>query len=126
MLAILRKWLIILVALYPFGVLASCSNYGLVDFVTKPRSLLAKIQPGMAPADVEAIVGRPPEHKFAYGCTPDCGPFSYTWTINGHHVEVYFEQDGRVGNVFTYPHREPGLMERFIALVFFWWRPDFD
>jgi hypothetical protein len=126
MLAKLRKWLIILVACYPFGVLASCSTYGLVNFVTKPRNLVAKIHPGMAPADVEAIVGRPPDRTFGIGCVPDCGPFGHTWTINGHQVQVIFEQDGRVRDVFTYPYREPAAIERLIDVVFFWWVPNFD
>lgn len=126
MLARLRKWLIVLAVAYPLGMLASCGTYGLVDFVTMPRDLVAKIQPGMEPAAVEAIVGRPPDRTFAIGCTPDCGPFGHTWTINGHQVQVIFEQDGRVRDVFTYPYREPTAIERFIDLVFFWWVPNFD
>jgi hypothetical protein len=126
MLGMLRKWLIDLAVAYPLGMLASCSTYGLVDFVTRPRDLVAKIQPGMEPADVEAIVGRPPESTYGIGCAPDCGPFGHTWTINGHQVQVIFEQDGRVRDVFTYPYREPTAIGRFIDLVFFWWVPNFD
>ena len=126
MLATLRKWPIILAVGYPLGMLASCSTYGLVDFVTKPRDLAAKIQPGMTAGDVEAIVGRPPEHTYGIGCVPDCGPFGHTWTINGHQVQVIFEQDGRVRDVFTRPCQEPTAIERFIDLVFFWWVPNLD
>jgi len=125
MLAPLRKWLVILVACYPFGVLASCITFALVDVVTEPRNLVAKIHSGMAPADVEAIIERPSEYKQKYACVPDCGPFSYNWTINGHRVEVIFEQGGRVEQVFTY-HRETGPIARLIGVVFFWWVPNLD
>jgi hypothetical protein len=125
MFAALRKWLAILVILYPLGGLASCSTFALVDKLTEPRNLLAKVHTGMTPKDVEAIIGRPPEFKINYACVPDCGPFSHNWTIYGHRVEVLFGQSGRVEEVIAW-QREPGPIGRFIGWVFFWWVPNLD
>src|SRR5262245_27716631 len=99
MFATLRKWLAILVLIYPLGGLASCSTFALVDKLTEPRNLLAKVHAGMTSADVETAIGRPPEYKVNYACVPDYGPFSHNWTIYGHRIEVLFDQGGRVKEV---------------------------
>ena len=123
MFSFFMKWLALLAILYLLGGLASCSTYAIFNKLTEPHGLMAKIRPGMTPADAEAIVGRPPEYELNYACVPDCGPFSYNWTIDSHRVEVIFNRSGRVQEVYTY-RREPTRIERFIGWVFFWWVPD--
>jgi hypothetical protein len=123
MLPILRRWLTVLTIFYLAGGFASWSTLLLIDKFTEPRNLLAKIRPGLAPADVKATIGRSPEYRHNYACVPDCGPFSHNWTISGHRVEVIFDRSGRVERVFAY-RRDPGRIERFIGWVYFWWVSD--
>jgi hypothetical protein len=121
----LRRWLTVLTIFYLFGAVSSCSTYLLADKFTEPRDLLAKVRPGMTPAEVEAIVGRPSEYKLNYACVPDCGPFSHNWTVFGHRVEVFFDRSGHATDSLAW-HWVPGPVARIFGWVFFWWVPNLD
>jgi hypothetical protein len=120
-------WLFVLLMFYLLGGVASCSTFVIADQITGIQShvLLGKVRDGMTPAEVEAIIGRSSEYQQHYACTPDCGPFSHNWTVQGHRLEVIFDQSGHATQRFTYPS-EPGAVSRFFRWVFLWWLPDFD
>jgi hypothetical protein len=116
--------LLIPLALYPLG----CQTWLVGSMASEKvtgkdvEALQARLRKGMTPAQVAALVGRPPEDKGYFGSMDDEAPFAHHWTVRGHRLQVTFE-NGRATEWWSWPRREyDGFFHRF----FLWWMPELD
>jgi hypothetical protein len=121
----LSWWLLVLLLCYPLGYATFVVTSEVADSVTAKESenLLTRIRSGMAPAEVEAVIGRSLEYTVPYARVGDDEQFSHNWTIRGYRLEVIFV-NGRSAQWHTF-EPEPSPVRRLFGWVFFWWLAPF-
>jgi hypothetical protein len=119
------RWLLLLLLCYPLGCGVFIATSRVTDSATAKESeaLVARIDLGMTPGEVESVMGRPSEYTVQYARSQDGEQFSHNWTVRSHRLEVIFV-NGRSVQRHTF-RAAPGPVRRFFGWVFFWWLEPF-
>jgi hypothetical protein len=91
------------------------------DSITKKESeaILKKLRSGMSPAEVEEMIGRPPEYTVRYAGDG----YSHNWDVRGWRLEVIYEGD--LSEKWHTFRPDPSPVQRAFGWFFFWWLSPF-
>jgi len=121
MLTTTLKWGFLFALCYPLGCVAFVTSNVVNNHMTarEAEALMGKLNRGMTPAQVEAIMERPFEFRVQYASNYGVEHFSHNWNVNEHRVEVIFA-NGQASEWHRFsPDASP--TQRFFGWVFFWW-----